>query len=140
MTFARLFDLCVCALAPAAPGCGSTPANVLSPSAEPSTASAEAEGVIAARLMPPRGDWAPNEVEVENAKLVSRDGDSPLQLRFQRSQPKMGETTVEGADEPIRVTVTYVEKKTRDKGTLVFLIAPVKDAEPGASIPVTVER
>lgn len=94
--------------------------------------------MVVGRLMPPAGDWDVNEVQVENAKLVSRDGDSPLVLRFQRSVPKMGETTVEGADEPIEVTVTYIDKKTRNKGSLVFKIAAAPDAKAGANIPVTV--
>ncbi len=117
--------------------CGSA-APPLTPSSEPSTATAEDEGVISAKLMPPQGDWKVSEVEVKNAKMISRDGDAPLVLRFERSKPKMGETTVEGADEPIEVTVVYMDKKTRDNGQLVYKIAPAPDAKPGESISVTV--
>lgn len=120
-----------------AAACGGSSAPPLTPSSEASTATAEDEGVISAKLMPPQGEWKVSEVEVKNAKMLSRDGDSPLVLRFERSKPKMGETTVEGADEPIEVTVVYTDTKTREKGQLVYKIAPAPDAKPGESISVT---
>lgn len=138
MLSARFLVACALVLAPVALGCGpGIPA--LQPSAEASTASSDEEGVVSVRLTPPDGDWVPNEVSVENAKLVSRDGDAPLQLSVQRSKPKQGETTVEGADEPIRITVTYISKKTKEKGQLVFLVAAPPDPKPGA-VPVTVGK
>lgn len=109
----------------------------LTPSGEPSTATADEEGVIAVTLMPPAGAWVPNEVEVENARLVSRDGDDPLRLSLERSKPKQGETTVLGADEPIRITVVYLDKKTREKGRLVFLVDAPPEPKAGVNIPVT---
>lgn len=136
LLFRRLVILAITVLFAAA--CGGAAAPPLTPSSEPSTATAEDEGVISAKLMPPQGDWKVSEVEVKNAKMVSRDGDAPLVLRFERSKPKMGETTVEGADEPIEVTVVYSDKKTREKGQLVYKIAPAPDAKPGESISVTV--
>lgn len=131
----RLVVLAITALLTVA--CGSA-APPLTPSSEPSTATAEDEGVISAKLIPPQGDWKVSEVAVKNAKMISRDGDAPLVLRFERSKPKMGETTVEGADEPIEVTVIYMDKKTREKGQLVYKIAPAPDAKPGESISVSV--
>lgn len=137
MTRAHLLVVAALALVPfALTGCGPD-VPPLTPSSEPSTASADEEGAIAVTLLPPAGDWLPNAVEVENARLVSRDGDEPLRLTLERSKPKQGETTVLGADEPIKITVIYLDKKTRAKGRLVFLVDAPPEPKAGAKITVT---
>jgi hypothetical protein len=135
MNLARFLLACACALTLLA--CGPS-GRALQPAGEPSTASAEEEGIVSAKLSGPGDGWKLTEVEVENAKLVSRDGDAPLALRFERSKPKQGETTVEGADEPIRVTITYVDRKSGEQGRIVYLIDAAPDAKPGQNIPVSV--
>lgn len=96
-------------LAPSVVACdpGPPPAN---PSLEPSTATVRAEGVVEAVIQPPQGGWRVSEVEVDGAKLLSRNGDDKLLLAMKRSEPKQGETTVLGADEPIKIKVHYTNQ------------------------------
>ncbi|NUP11290.1 MAG: hypothetical protein HOW73_35030 [Polyangiaceae bacterium] len=125
--------------APTIAGCASEPKAALTASSEPSTAVLGPDSVIQVRLMPPQGEWVVKEVEIENAKLVSRDGDAPLQLSIRRSEPKQGETTVEGADEPAAITVTYGDKKTGERGQVIYRVAVPTKTDEGTSVPVTVE-
>jgi hypothetical protein len=128
----------VCALAPSVVACEPRPLPSVSQSSEPATAAMASDTEVEARLYPPKGsDWRIGEVLVKNAKLLSRDGESPLVLRMARSQPGMGETTVEGADEPIEVTVTWVDKANKSaKATAVFKLTTSPTAKQGENVPV----
>ena len=127
------------AVAPGLIACG-PPANPpVQPSADPPTAAIGADGEIEAKLLAPQGEWRLEGVEVDGARLISRDGDMVLQLRMKRSEPKLGETTVEGAGEPIVITVTYVDKKSGARERAVFRLAVPEKAEQGATVPVTVQ-
>jgi hypothetical protein len=130
----------VCALAPSVVACDPLPKPIVAPSTEPPTAVMASDTEVEARLYPPKGDWRIGEVEVKNAKLLSRDGESPLVLRMARSQPGVGETTVEGADEPIQITVTWRDKATKDvQATTVFKLTTSPNAKQGESVPVAAQ-
>lgn len=128
-------------LAPSVVACDPAPRPAVAPASEPATAVMSSDTEVEARLYPPKGsDWRIGEVEVKNAKLLSRDGESPLVLRMVRSQPGMGETTVEGADEPIEVTVTWVDKANKSaKATALFKLTTSPTAKRGENVPVTTE-
>jgi hypothetical protein len=124
--------------APSIVGCSSEPKVALQASTEPSTAVMGPDEIIRATLQPPQGEWKMKEVEVVNAQLVSRDGDAPVEISMRRSKPKQGETTVEGADEPAEVTVTYADPKGQRAKVIYRVAVPTKTDE-GTSVPVTVE-
>src|SRR5689334_7365331 len=75
------------ALAPSVVACDPAPRPAVVPSIEPATAVMASDTEVEARLYPPKGAWRVGAVEVKNAKLSSRDGESPLVLRMARSQP-----------------------------------------------------
>lgn len=126
------------ALAPSVVACDPLPKPSVSRSSEPATAAMASDTEVEARLYPPKGsDWRIGEVEVKNAKLVSREGESPLVLRLVRSQPGVGETTVEGADEPIEVTVTWRDKSSKSvEATAVFKLKTSPNAKQGEGVSV----
>jgi hypothetical protein len=127
-----------CALAPSVVACDPLPKPIVVPSTEPPTAVMASDTEVEAHLYPPKGDWRIGGVEVKNAKLVSRDGESPLILRLVRSQPGVGETTVEGAGEPIEITVTWRDKATKGaETTTAFKVATSPNAKQGETVPVT---
>jgi hypothetical protein len=127
-----------CALAPSVVACDPMPRPAVSQSTEPATAVMASDTEVEARLYPPKGPgWRLGEVQVKNAKLASRDGASPLVLRMVRSQPGLGETTVEGADEPIEITVTWRDKSvTSVETTAIFKLTTSPNAKQGEAVPV----
>jgi hypothetical protein len=125
------------AMAPSVVACDPAPRPAVAPSSEPASAVMASDTEVEARLYPPKGDWRIGGVEVKNAKLTSREGESPLVLRMTRSQPGLGETTVEGADEPIEITVTWRDKATKEEATTVFKLATSPNAKQGETVPVT---
>lgn len=127
-----------CALAPSVVACDPMPRPATAPAIQPATAVMASDSEVEARLHPPAGEWRVGEVRVKNAKLVSRDGESPLVLRMVRSQPGFGETTVEGADEPIEVTVIWRERSGKgDDATSVYKVVTSPNAKQGETVPVT---
>lgn len=133
---------CACAIVSSLLACDPLPSPTnpaLAASARPATAIMATDTEVEARLYPPSGEnWRLGEVEVKNAKAVARDGDSPLLVRLVRSEPNVGETTVEGADEPIEVTVTWVDKKDKSvKATAVFKLSTSPNAKRGESVTVS---
>lgn len=126
------------AMSPSVVACDPAPRPAVAPSIEPATAVMASDTEVEARLYPPKGDWRVGGVQVKNAKLTSRDGESPLVLRMARSQPGLGETTVEGADEPIEITVTWRDKTTKGvEATSVFSVVTSPNAKQGETVPVT---
>ncbi len=129
----------VCALTPSVVACDPMPRPHVAPSTEPATAVMASDSEVEARMYPPRGEWHVGEVRVKNARVTSRDGESPLVLRLLRSQPGFGETTVEGADEPIEVTVTWRDKTGYAEAVSVYKVATSPNAKQGETVPITGE-
>ena len=127
-----------CALAPSVVACDPLPRPSVSPSTEPATATMASDSEVEARLYPPEGPgWRIGEVLVKNAKLVFRDGEAPLVLRMMRSQPGVGETTVEGADDPIEVTVTWRDKSEKSvTTTTVYRLTTSPNAKQGEAVSI----
>lgn len=137
---AAAFALCF-AFAPGLVACDPLPPPPpASPSTEASTAAVGEDGIVTVILQPPKGEWARKGVSVDNAKIVDKSiGAAHLELQLERSKPKEGETTVEGANEPIVVTIQYALKGGDGSVRKVtYTIPAFADTKPGAAVQVDV--